>query len=351
MLRKLLALALVLTMVAVLGHAGQKKAYLGVAIHSTDNEYWNQQAEGCKLFAASLPEGAMEVQILTCDGDDEKQLNGIKAFIASHGRDAMIYVDPSNAPNTAAIAEVCEDAGVYWTAVWHLAEGLSPMDYKYFVMYQTPDGRQQGYDIATRLFKDFKTPNKGKFLALQGQLGNDSAVARYAGLQKAMAENPGVEMLELQVCDWNAQRALNTTETWLAKYTDFDGIWAANDDMAIGALQALKAKGLNGKVKLVGIDGVSAAFAAIDDGDMICTVASNGFLQGGYGAAYVYYAWAGKYDPAKLPAGQRAFYTKGLLVDKSNLEEYRDNFVRSVPKYDFTDLTFPILGPFDVVNR
>ncbi len=166
-----------------------------------------------------------------------------------------------------------------------------------------------------------------------------------------MAENPGVELLELQVCDWNAQRALTTTETWLAKYSDFDGIWAANDDMAVGALQALKAKGLNGKVKLVGIDGVSSAFAAIDDGDMICTVASNGFLQGGYGASYVYAAWSGKINTADLPASQRAFYTKGLLVNKDNLAEYRANFVQSVPKYDFTDLKFPILGPFDLENR
>ena len=351
MLRKLFALTVVLTLVAVVGNAGQKKAYFGVAIHSTDNEYWNQQVEGVKLFVDSLPPGSAEVQILTCDGDDERQLNGIKAFIASHGQDSLIYVDPSNAPNTAAIAEVCEDAGVYWTAVWHLAEGLSPLDYKYFVMYQTPDGVKQGYDIATEMFKSFDTPGKGKILAIQGQLGNDSAVARYAGLQQALAENPGVELLELQVCDWNAQRALTTTETWLAKYAEFDGIWAANDDMAVGSLQALKAKGLNGKVKLVGIDGVSSAFAAIDAGDMICTVASNGFLQGGYGAAYVYAAWTGKMDPATLPAGQRAFYTKGLLVDKANLEEYRDNFVRSVPKYDFNDLEYPILRPFDLENR
>ena len=351
MLRKLFALTLALTLVAALGHAGQKKAYFGVAIHSTDNEYWNQQAEGVKLFVDSLPAGAAEVQILTCDGDDEKQLNGIKAFIASHGQDALLYVDPSNAPNTAAIAEICEEAGVYWTAVWHLAKGLSPLDYKYFVAYSTPDGVQQGYDIATELFKSFDTPGKGKILAIQGQLGNDSAVNRYAGLQKAMAENPGVELLELQVCDWNAQRALTTTETWLAKYSDFDGIWAANDDMAVGALQALKAKGLNGKVKLVGIDGVSSAFAAIDDGDMICTVASNGFLQGGYGASYVYAAWSGKINTADLPASQRAFYTKGLLVNKDNLAEYRANFVQSVPKYDFTDLKFPILGPFDLENR
>jgi len=349
MLKKLFVLVIALTLVSVsFARAADKKAYLGVAIHSTDNEYWNQQAEGGKLFAKSLPAGALDVQVLTCDGDDEKQLNGIKAFIASHGKDAIIYVDPANAPNTAALAEICEDAQVYWTSVWHLAEGLNPMDFKYYVMHQSVDGEKQGYDIAVEMFKQFKTPGKGKILALQGMLGNDSAVERYAGLQKALKEYPDVEMLDMQVCDWNPQRALNTTETWLAKYPEVDGIWSANDGMALGAIQALKAKGQNGKIKVVGVDGVSGALEAIDAGDMICTVANNGYLQGGYGAAYVYAAWSGKIDTEKLPARQRAFYTEGYLVDKNTIEEYRDNFVRSIPKYDFNNLEFPIVRPFTI---
>lgn len=349
MFKKLLALVLVFAVCCVVAtKAAEKKGYLGVAIHSTDNEYWSQQAEGGKLFAKSLPAGALEVQVLTCDGDDEKQLNGIKAFIAAHGRNAMIYVDPANAPNTAAIAEICEEAGVYWTSVWHLAEGLNPMDFKYYVMHQSVDGVKQGYDIALGMFAQFKTPNKGKILALQGMLGNDSAVERYAGLQKALKEFPDIELLDMQVCDWNPQRALTTTETWLAKYGDVDGIWSANDGMALGAVQALKAKGVNGTIKVVGVDGVSGALEAIDAGDMVCTVANNGYLQGGYGAAYVYAAWSGKIDTEKLPARQRAFYTEGYLVDKNTIEEYRANFVRSIPQYDFNNLEFPIVRPFEI---
>ncbi|MDR3212239.1 MAG: sugar ABC transporter substrate-binding protein [Planctomycetota bacterium] len=339
----LMVLALVLTAIGV-SQAGEK-VFIGMAIHSTDNEYWNQEAEGGKLFASTLPPGSAETQVLTCDGDDEKQLNGIKAFIASHGQNSIIYVDPSNAPNTAAIAEICEDAKVYWTSVWHLAEGLNPKNYQYYVMHQSVDGVKQGYDIAVKMFKLFKTPGKGKIVGLQGQLGNDSAVERYAGLQQALKEYPDVEFLDLQVCDWNPQRALNTTETWLAKYTDLDGIWSANDDMALGAIQALKAKGLNGKIKVVGVDGVSAAIDAIDAGDMVCTVANNGFLQGGYGAAYAYYAWAGKITPSKLPDRQRAFYTEGYLVEKANLAKYRQEFMNSVPTYDFTNLEFPVVRP------
>ncbi len=348
MLRKFLVLAIAVTFVGTAAiSAADRVAHFAAAIHSTDNEYWNQEAEGVKLFAKSLPAGAADVQVLTCDSDDEKQINGIKAFIASHGQDALIYVDPSNAPNTALIAEICEEAGVYWTSVWHLAEGLNPKDYKYYVMHQSVDCIKQGYDIAVEMFKQFKTPGKGKILVLQGLLGNDSAVDRYAGLMQALEEYPDVEMLEMQVCDFVAQRAMNTTETWLAKYNDnFDGIWSANDSMAIGAIQALKGKGLNGKIKVVGIDGVSAAIEAVENGDMVCTIANNGFLQGGYGAAYLYAAWTGKIVPSELPDRQRGFYTEGFMVNKETLPTYRRDFLQEEPKYDFNDLEFPVTRPF-----
>lgn len=321
--------------------------YIGACIHSTDNEYWNQEAEGVKMFADTLPEGTAKVEVLTCDGEDEKQLNGIKAFIASHGKNCIFYVDPSNAPNTAAIAEVCEDAGVYWTSVWHLAEGLNPNDYKYYVAHQSVDGVKQGYDIAKEMFSKFKTPGKGKILALQGQLGNDSAVERYEGLNKALSENPDIELLDTQVANWNSQEALKVTETWLAKYgNDIDGIWCANDGMALGALQALKAKGLNGTVKLCGVDGVSAALDAIEAGDLVCTVANNGYLQGGYGASYAYQVYSGKVKLDELK--NRLFYTEGYFVNADNLKEYKEKFVDSTPEYDFNNLDFAVARPMEL---
>ena len=323
-----------------------KSVAIAMCIHSTDNAYWNEEAEGGKLFAASLPAGSAEVQVLTCDGDDAKQLSGIKAFIAAHGKDSILYVDPSNAPNTAAIAELCEEAGVYWASVWHLAKGLDPTTYKYYVAHSTVDGVAQGYNIANAMFKEFKTPNKGKILALQGQLGNDSAVERYQGLKNALAENPGVTLLDTQVADWNPQKALTIVETWLSKYTDIDGIWCANDGMALGTLQALKAKGLNGKVKVVGVDGVPEAIEAIEAGDMVCTVANNGYLQGGYMTALAYAAYTGKINPSKMPVEKRLFTTKAEFVDKNNVAQFRKNFMSGKPSYDFNDLDYPIAGTF-----
>ncbi|MDR2935646.1 MAG: sugar ABC transporter substrate-binding protein [Candidatus Adiutrix sp.] len=343
-----LLLAAALVLLAPAGRAApaaKKKVHLGLAINSIDNEYWRQEAEGGRLFAASLPAGSIVTQILTCDGDDAKQLAGLRAFVAEHNRNAILYVDPSSAANTAAIATLCEEFGVYWTSVWHLAKGLSPMDFRYYVMHQSVDGVKQGYDIAARMFKEFKTPGRGRILAIQGLSSNDSAAERYEGLRKALAEYGGVELLDTAACDWNPRLALEATRAWLDKYQDFDGIWSANDDMALAAVEALKTMGLNRKIKVVGVDGTAAALNAVENGDLVCTAVNNGYLQGGYGAAYAYLAWAGKIDPEKLPRRQRAFYIESELVDRDSLAGYRRKFVHNLPVYDYNDLEFPVGRP------
>ena len=321
--------------------AAEEKVYLGLVIRSTDNEYCNQQVAGARLFASSLPAGSIATQILTSDGDDKKQLAGIRAFLSEHGRNAILYVEPSSAANTTSIATLCEDRGAYWTSVRRRAEKLFPWEFRYYVMHQSVDGVKQGYDIAVRMFKEFKTSSQGRILALQGPPGNDLAVERFEGLQKALKEYD-VKLLDATVCDLDPELALKATEAWLDKLHDFDGIWSANDDMALAAIQALKTRGLNRKIKVAGADGIAAALEAIETGDMVCTVANNGYLQGGYGAAYAYKAWKGEIDPADLLRRQRAFYTDSILVDRDSLAGYRRKFIQRPPNYDFNDLKFPI---------
>lgn len=91
-----------------------------------------------------------------------------------------------------------------------------------------------------------------------------------------MSEHTGVQMLDQQNGDWLPEKALSITQAWLTKYSDIQGIWCANDDMAVAVVQALKAKGLNGKVKVTGCDATGPALDAIKAGDMVATVSANG---------------------------------------------------------------------------
>ena len=328
--------------------ADEEKVYLGLVIHSTNNEYPNQQAAGALRFASSLSAGSITTQILVSGGDDKKQLAGLRAFLSEHGRNAILFVDPSSAANAQAIATLCESIGAYWTSARQRAKGLVPWDFRYYVLHQSVDGVKQGYDIAVRLFKEFKTPGQGRILALQGLRGSDSARERFEGLKKALAEYGDVELLDTAFCDFDPKRAFEATEAWLDKFHAFDGIWSANDEMALAAVEALKARGLNQKIKVAGADGITKALEAIEAGDLVCTATNNGYLEGGYGAAYAYKARKGEINPQKLIKRQRAFYTDGFLVDRDNLADYRRNFIQSPPKYDFNNLKSLIGRPMNL---
>ncbi len=328
--------------------ASGDKLTVAVSIRSMSSEYHMQYVAGAQAFIDSLPEGTAELQVLPCESNDDKQINDIKALIASKGDNMILFVDPNNAPNITSIAELCEEAGVYWVSAWNTPEGINPMSYKYWVAHQACDGVQQGYDLAVNIFDRFEEPGKGKILVLEGMLANTANVERMEGLNKALEEYPDIEVLDDQAGDWDTKKALSITETWLAKYDDIDGIWCASDDMALGVVQALKAKGLDKQVLVTGNDGTTDAVNAVESGEITVTIANNGWLQGGYGVAYAYAAKTGKLDPSSMKPEERMFYTNGIVITGDNVADYKKEYVDSTPVYDYEDLSFPIARPMDV---
>ena len=328
--------------------ASGDKLTVAVSIRSMSSEYHMQYVAGAQAFIDSLPEGTAELQVLPCESNDDKQINDIKALIASKGDNMILFVDPNNAPNITSIAELCEEAGVYWVSAWNTPEGINPMSYKYWVAHQACDGVQQGYDLAVNIFDRFEEPGKGKILVLEGMLANTANVERMEGLNKALEEYPDIEVLDDQAGDWDTKKALSITETWLAKYDDIDGIWCASDDMALGVVQALKAKGLDKQVLVTGNDGTTDAVNAVESGEITVTIANNGWLQGGYGVAYAYAAKTGKLDPSSMKPEERMFYTNGIVITGDNVADYKKEYVASTPVYDYEDLSFPVARPMDV---
>ena len=340
----ILALCLVLSCTAALA---EEPLTIAISMRSTASEYHMQYVAGAELFAATLPEGTAVVQALPCEGNDDKQVNDINALIASTEGNMILYVDANNSPNIVPIAEACEEAGVYWCAGWNTPEGVYPTSgYHYWVNFQSCDAVRQGYDIAVTLFNAMPTPGKGKICVLEGMLANSANADRMKGLQQALEEYPDIEVLDDQAGDWATDKALSITENWLAKYGDeIEGIWCACDDMAVGVVQALKAKDLDGKILTTGVDGTSAGIELVENGQAACTIANNGWLQGFYACAYAYAAKTGKINVDEMDTLHRCFLTNGFLVSADTLADYKATFVDSQPQYDPEDLDYPIAGP------
>src|SRR4029450_13788897 len=105
--------------------------------------------------------------------------------------------------------------------------------------------------------------------ALGGILSNVPAIERKAGLDEALKEHPDVKLLDFQVANWDQNKALESTQAWRTRFgDDLKGIWAANDGMGMGALEALRAEGLAGKVPVTGLAGIQLAVEAGLKGDV-----------------------------------------------------------------------------------
>lgn len=318
---------------------GGEEYHLGICVHSLDNEYWAQEAAGAELFAKSVDN--CKYDVLTCNSDDNKQIQGIKDYIARYGNKAIFVVDPSSTANTANIADVCEKSGNYVVILAHRAEGLYPKDYPHFVVSLMLSDYDNGYKTACKLFDSIG--GKGEVCELQGQLGDDSAANRHKGFQAALKKYPDIKCVDTQVANWEQAKAMSFTETWLVSHPDVKAIYSANDTMALGAIEALKNKGKNGSIKVCGCDGTKAALNAIQAKDMLCTIANDGFCIAGYGASYAYQAATGKLDVSSMDAAKRLIYCKTTYVDGSNVSDVIDKFItKGNPGYDYKDLSYCI---------
>ncbi len=222
---------------------------MGTAIRSLENPYHAVWARGGQAYADSV--GGVHV-IQTCEGSSEKQLNDIKALVAKAGKDAVFCIDPNESPNVIPIAKALEAAGVYYVTWWNKPENIKVWDYPHWVAHIAFDGISAGEFTAKALFK--KMGGKGKFVAIKGMLANSIAIDRFKGLREHPGQVPRHQAGRgRDTAEWDRTKAFEKTKSFLVANPDITGVWAANDNMALGALEALRANGLAGKVMVTGV--------------------------------------------------------------------------------------------------
>jgi ribose transport system substrate-binding protein len=311
------------------------------SIRSLSNPYHATWNKGGAAFAKSV--GADYVTMVT-EGNSEKGIADIKAILAKTGGNCVINVDPNDSPDARPIVEACKAAGAYVVTQWNKPNDLHPWDFDpNYVAHISFSGVPYGKAMAEALIKAMG--GKGGIVALGGIESNVPAIERKAGLEQALKEHPDVKLLDLQVANWQATAALQKTNAWLTQFGDkIGGIWAANDDMALAAVEALRADGRAGKVPVTGIDGIKLAVEAILKGEMVGTVAWDPYWQGGMGLSIGYHAKTGAFDPSKEPKEHREFYGKGVIITTDTAQNFYDANIKSEPKIDWNDIWGRVTG-------
>ena len=319
-----------------LGRAfAQDKPVLVNSIRSLTNPYHATWNKGGQAFADSV--GAEYVTLVT-EGNSEKGIADIKAILAKTGGNAVINVDPNDSPDARAIVEAAKAAGAYVVTQWNKPADLHPWDFDpNYVAHISFSGVPYGKAMAEELIKAMG--GKGGIVALGGIESNIPAIERRKGLDEALAANAEVKLLDYQVANWSATEALEKVNAWLTQFGDeIGGIWAANDDMALAAVEALRAEGRAGTVPVTGIDGIQLAVESILNKEMVGTVAWDPYWQGGMGLAIGYAAKTGVFDPAKEPREHREFYGTGVVITAENAQKFYDENIKAEPKLDWNDI-------------
>lgn len=112
---------------------------------------------------------------------------------------------------------------------------------------------------------------KGNVVILEGPIGQSAQIERRKGNENTLAKYPNVKVVEMKTANWSRAEALSLMENWLTAHPgQINGIIGQNDEMALGAIAAVKAKGIDLKtMPTAGIDGVTDAILSVKRNEMV----------------------------------------------------------------------------------
>jgi ribose transport system substrate-binding protein len=331
------ALTIVLLMlVSVSAFAGGQRETgvpitLEVSIPAPAESHPSPFADGANTYAKLM---GLSADVIAFQPASGKQLADIKAAIARTGGYAVFFVVFSSSPEAVSIARTLEQAGVYWVSGGPKPPDLKAWDFLHWVAHIGYDGFAAGSFTATELIKTFKTPGQGKIIALQGRLDDPTNAERWQGLQKVLTDR--IQLVQWDSAQGDRTKAHDSVRAMLAAHPDVDGVWAENDEMAMGAIQALKEAGLAGTVKVTGCGGDPEMLDAVSEGLAAATVVDDRRYQAELSLAMALEAKQGGLDVASLPHKDRMFEISGLDVDSSNAGQALRDYAGATRWYDLT---------------
>jgi ribose transport system substrate-binding protein len=164
-----------------------------------------------------------------------------------------------------------------------------------------------------------KLGGKGNIVILQGPLGSSPELDRTKGIMKTLAKYPDIKVLAKDTANWGRAEATNKVKNWLSSFgSQLNGIVAENDDMGLGAVQALKEA--NKSLPVVGIDGIQDGLAAVKSGAFIGSSLQHGRVELAAGLAVALMSIKGQKVKKQ--------YTYIMPpIDASNVDTYTANVV------------------------
>ena len=307
-------LILAAAMTALMSSTALAATKIGVSMALFDDNFLTVLRNGIEAQAKGMD---AEVQIEDAGNDVAKQLDQIKNFAAS-GVQAII-VNPVDTSATQAMSDAAAAAGIPLVYVNRQPINIDTLpDNQAFVASNEVDSGTLETIEVCRLLKEAGKMEANVYV-MMGELSNQAAVQRTKDIHDVMGDGRCAVKLNIvdeQTANWSRDQAQSLMTNWISAGKPYDAVIANNDEMAIGAIQAMKAGGVDMKTMIVGgVDATQDALAAMAAGDLDATVFQDAAGQG-----------AGALDAAiKLAKGEaveQKVWIPFQLVTPANIDKF-----------------------------
>ncbi|WP_369186620.1 substrate-binding domain-containing protein [Streptomyces sp. R08] len=235
------------------------KPKLGLSLSTLNNPFFVQIRSGAQAEAKKL---GLDLTVTDAQNDASQQANQLQNFTSSNY--GAIIVNPVDSDAASNSVKAADKAKIPVIAV---DRGVN----KATVDTLVASDNIAGGELAAKTVAE-KLGGTGKIVILQGQAGTSAARERAEGFAKGLKAYPGIKVLAQQPADFDRTKGLDVMSNLLQAHPDVQGVIAANDEMALGAIKALGSKA--GKsVSVVGFDGTPDGLTAVKQGTLYASVA------------------------------------------------------------------------------
>ncbi|OPG02147.1 transporter [Streptomyces sp. GKU 895] len=241
------------------GTSEAKNQKIGLSLSTLNNPFFVQIRAGAQAEAKKL---GVDLTVTDAQNDASQQANQLQNFTSEGLGTIIVNAVDSDAVTPA--AKGVNKAGIPLVAV---DRAVNNADTAALVASDNvAGGKLAAKDLAEKL------GGKGRIVVLQGQAGTSASRERGAGFTEGLKAYPGIEVVAKQPADWDRTKGLDVMTNLLQANPDIDGVFAENDEMALGAIKALGSKA--GKsVQVIGFDGTEDGLNAVKAGTLYASVA------------------------------------------------------------------------------
>jgi ribose transport system substrate-binding protein len=277
-----------------------------IVTKALDSEFWQNLKQGAEDEAKNHADASVTVLAPQREINIDQQVNILEDQILKNV--SALVVAPCG------VAEIIPALNKAYEKNIPVLTVDTDVDWSHRLSYIGTDNRLGGKLAGEYLIKGLN--GRGKIAIIRGIPGVQTHEDRVGGFLEAIKTAPGIEMVALQPANSERDLALTVMENLLTSHPDLDGVFITSDQMALGALEAIDAHRLIGKIVTVGFDAGEEAIKAVKDGKMIAVVAQDPYNMGKQSFLAALKAAKGETIEKRIDTGTK-------VIDKSNVDEFK----------------------------